>query len=904
MHLWQKIKSRWPWSRQQTREADLDRELRTHIELETEEQAEAGLSTEEAHYAARRALGNTTQIKEDVRAMWGFLWLETLLQDLRYGLRQLRRNPGFTAVAVITLALGIGANTAIFSVINAVMLNVLPVSHPNQLVLLRWESPHMVTDYFPYPTFDQLREHNSVFSEMFAFHELQLATRLGDQSGLAEGSLVSSNYFSALGIKAAAGRTFTAEADRTPGGAPFAVISYRYWKRQFGLDPAAIGKLIKLNGAPFTIIGVTTPGFFGVTVGDSRDIWIPITMQAQVMDGRSLLNDTKSWWLRMMARRKAGISESKALAGINVAYQEIARRQAGARLASESDQELAHEKIALVPASKGLSGLRSRFSAPLLILMALVGVLLLIACANIASLALARATARQKEMAVRAALGAGRMRLMRQLFTESLLLAAFGGIAGFLLADWGDNLLLKLLSGAGTPAALNLYPDAKVFAFVACIAVATAILSGIAPAWKAAHVSLNAALKASARTVAGGSGNKRSRLGLRKLMVASEVAMSLLLLVSAGMLVRSLEKLKEVNPGFDENNVLLVSVDPTLIGYRGTRLMNLYGQLADNIEAVPGVRSASLAALPPMSGAQWRTGVFVQGRVPGPHENTTALMNLIGPSFFKTMGIALLRGRDFTLRDNADAPEVAITNKAMARFYFGDESPIGKRLSFRGPGRGELEIVGVAQDTKYNGLRAPPPRVIYLPYLQTPAASLPFGMTLEIRTAGNPESYAGAIRQAIRGVSRELPILGFTTVAEQVNRSLGEERLVAELSSFFGLLALILASVGLYGVMTYAVTQRTGEIGIRMALGAQRSDVLWMVLREALQLVALGAGLGVPIALVFTRIISSQFYGITPYDPVAVCVATAVLAAIAAIASYIPARRATKVDPMVALRHE
>ncbi|MGH9403966.1 MAG: FtsX-like permease family protein [Terriglobia bacterium] len=519
-------------------------------------------------------------------------------------------------------------------------------------------------------------------------------------------------------------------------------------------------------------------------------------------------------------------------------------------------------------------------------------------------MALARATARQKEMAVRAALGAGRVRLMRQLFTESLLLAALGGIAGFLLAEWGDDLLLKLLSGAGTPAALNLYPDAKVFGFAACIAAATAILSGSAPAWKSAHVSLNAALKAGARTVGGGGGNNRSHLGLRKLMVASEVAMSLLLLVSAGMLVRSLEKLKEVNHGFNKNNVLLVPVDPTLIGYRGTRLMNLYGQLADGIEAVPGVRSASLAALPPMSGAHWKTGVFVQGRIPGPHENTTALMNLIGPGFFKTLGIALLRGRDFTLRDNADAPEVAIISKTMARFYFGDGSPIGKRLSFRGPGRGEIEIVGVVQDTKYNGLRETPPRVIYLPYLQTPPASLPFGMTLEIRTAGNPESYAGAIRQAIRGVGRELPIMGFTTVAEQVNTSLGEERLVAELSSFFGLLALILASVGLYGVMTYAVTRRTGEIGIRMALGAQRADVLWMVLREALQLVALGAGLGVPVALVFAWIISSQFYGITPYDPVAVCVATAMLAAIAAIASYIPARRATKVDPMVALRQE
>lgn len=380
--------------------------------------------------------------------------------------------------------------------------------------------------------------------------------------------------------------------------------------------------------------------------------------------------------------------------------------------------------------------------------------------------------------------------------------------------------------------------------------------------------------------------------------------MSLLLLVGAAMLARSLQKLKDVDPGFNQNNVLLVEVDPTLEGYRGTRLTDLYQQLMETIRTTPGVRSASLSALPPMTDAEWRTGVFVHGRIPAPHENTTALMNMIGPDFFKTLSIPLLQGRDFTLRDDATAPQVAIINETMAKFYFGHDSPVGKRLSFRGPESGEIEIIGVAQDIKYRNLREATPHMIYVPSLQTPPTSLPFGMTLEVHTAGNPANDAGAIRETIRGVAKNLPILGFMTLTEQVNRSLGQERLVAELSTFFSLLALLLASIGLYGVMTYTVTRRTGEIGIRMALGAQRSDVLRMVFREALQLLAMGTACGVPLALAFARLISSQLYGIAPYDPWAVCGAITLLMGVATTASYIPARRATRVDPIVALRYE
>jgi predicted permease len=827
-----------------------------------------------------------------------------LLQDARFGIRMLARSPGFTAVAVTTLALGIGANTAIFSLIDAILLKTLPVSHPEQLVLLRWESPQAKTDYLPYPTFAQLRDSSHVFAGVFAFYNLGIATAVDGTPGMAAGQLVSGSYFSVLGVQAIAGRTFTSEEDRVPGGDPVAVISYRYWKRQFALNPAAVGKSITLNGHPFTIIGVTGPGFDGITVGDTREIWVPMMMQAQVMDGRSLLNDPKGWFFQIMARHKQGVGLEQATASLNLAYQQIARQEAGGRLTPEMERDLANQKIVLLPASRGLSDLRERFTQPLLVLMALVGLVLLIACANVSSLLLARASARQKEIAVRAALGAGRVRLIRQLLTESLLLAALGGLVGLLFAHFGEDLLLALPLTNGRPLVITLGPDGTILIFTASVALMAAFLFGSAPAWNAARVELNAALNANTRSVVTGGGNHQSRWGLRKLVVIGEVGLSLLLLAGAGMLVRSLLKLRDVNPGFNQDRVLLLWVDPTLVGYRGNRLLNLYKQFADAIATLPGVRSVSLSAVPPMSYRQWRTGVFVQGHLPGTNEDTTTPWNLISPDFFRTLEIPLLQGRDFTPRDGPTAPKAAIINEAMARFYFGNDSAVGKRLSFISPEGGEIEIVGVVADTKYGSLREATPHMLYLPYFQPPSGSLGFGITLEIRTTGNPESVAGAVRQALRGVEGDVPILAFTTLAEEVNNSLAQERMVAGLSSFFGLLALVLASVGLYGVMAYTVAGRTGEIGIRMALGARRPEVLWMVLQESLEHVAMGVVLGVPLAFAFARLISSQLYGITNGDPLTICAAMALQASTAAVASYIPARRAAKVDPIVALRNE
>jgi predicted permease len=892
-------------TRRKRSQRDFAEELRAHLALEADRLREVGMSEEEAIAAARCNLGNMTRIRERFYEAHRWLWLDDLIQDLRYGSRQLRRNPGFTAVAVLTLALGIGANSAIFSAIDAVLLKFLPVPHPEQLVLLRWQSPHEATDYLPYPMFDQFREHSQVFSGVTAFHNLDLATRVDREQALAAGQLVSGNYFSVLGVKPIMGRTFTSEDDGAPGADPFVVISYRYWENQFGRSPGAVGSSIELNGVPFTIIGVMPRTFFGVRVGDSIDVWIPMMMQPEVMDGKSVLDDPNSWQLQVMARRKPSATEQQTLAAINVLYQRYVRQQAGSRLSAQAEHDLRNERIALLPAGRGLSTLRDRLSRPLIVLMALVGLVLLVACANIASLILARATVRRRELAVRVAIGAGRLRMLRQLLTESLLLAVLGGAASLLFARWGEALLLALLSDAGTPVPINLHLDSAVLIFTACVALLTGILFGIAPAWQAACVDPGSVMKASVRGLAAAASDAaRSRWELRKLMVMGEVATALLLLGGAGMLVRSLQKLKEVDPGFDPNGVLTVSIDPTLAGYRGNRLMNFYRQVMNAVRALPGVRSASLSALPPITRAQWRSGVFIQGHIPGPHEPTTADLDFVGPRYFHTLRIPLLQGREFTLRDNAAAPKVAIINQAMARYYFGNQSALGKRLSFINPEHGEIEVIGVARNSKYNSLRETAPHMMYVSYLQTPPASLTYGMTLEIRTAGNPGAAVGAARQAIRAIDGKVPILGFSTLARRVSESLAQERLVARISTAFGVLALLLACMGLYGVMTFTVARRTGEIGIRMALGAGQTQVLWMVLCEALELVATGAALGVPLVIAFACLISSQLYGISPADPLTIFGATALLAGVALLASYIPARRAARVDPIVALRHE
>ncbi|PYV03731.1 MAG: hypothetical protein DMG26_08875 [Acidobacteria bacterium] len=833
--------------------------------------------------------------------------MTALWQDLRYGLRMLARSPGFAFVVVLSLALGIGANTAIFGLIDAALLKMLPVKDPEQLVHFTWVSADGSEDSFSFPTFKQLRDRNQVFAGVVAFRELpDVDFEVDGAAGLAKGQVVSGNYYSVLGVNAMLGRTITPEDDRVAGAGPVAVISYDYWVKRFNRDPRAVGKKITVNGSPFTVLGVTPPEFFGLQPGERIDVSMPLSMVTQVWPDwaaagtpYSVLSAPFRNWLHLMARLKPGVSEDRALANVQPIFRQAAREAAeGLAGLPWLRQGFLQMKVQLEPGNRGLAALRQQFSKPLLVLMTVVGLLLLIACANVASLLLARASARQREIALRMALGAGRRRLVRQLMTESVLLALCGGALGLLFAFWGSSGLLALMSNSPTPVALNVQPDARVLAFTALVSLSTAVLFGLAPAWRATRLDLTPALKEGARSL----GSARSS-NLGKALVVSQVALSLVLLIGATLLVRSLQKLRDFYPGFDKQNVVLLSVNPSLVGYGGSRLTRLYQDLLDQIKAVPGVRAISFSLHSPMSQHFSFTVPTVQGYTPRPGENTPVSVNIIGPEYFKTLRTPVLLGREFTEADREGAPKVAVINEAMARYFFGDSNPLGRRFSIPGY-KGDaspLEIVGVVQDAKFHSLREPSPPAIYVPFFQAPESG---EMTFEVRTITNPASVAAAARRVIQQADSRLPVFEVKTLTQQVDESLVQELLVASLSSLFGALALLLASIGLYGLMAYAVSRRTSEIGIRMALGAERSDVRQMVLGEATRLVLTGIGIGLPLALAGARFLSSMLFALSPADPLTISAATLILLAVAAVASFVPARRASLVDPMVALRCE
>lgn len=834
--------------------------------------------------------------------------MTTLVQDLRYGLRQLRRNPGFTAVVIFSLALGIGANTAIFSLIDAALLRMLPVADPARLVTIGCSSDNA----FAYPAFLQLRDRNQVFSGVLAFRTLgDFDFEVDGRGGLAKGQVVSGNYFSVLGVKPILGRVITPEDDKVADGAPVAVISYVYWVERFNRDPSAVGKRIVLNGSPFTIVGVTPPEFFGLEPGHPIDVSVPLTMVTQVSSGWAaagtpyfVLSAPFRNWLYLMARLKPGITEQRALANAEPIYRQ-ANREAAAGLAGlpfdspQHRQMFLRSSLHLEPGGRGLAALREQFSKPLLVLMAVVALLLLIACANVANLTLARARAREREVAVRIALGAGRLRLIRQLITESLLLALAGGAAGLLLARWASGGLLALMSRSASPVSLSVHPDARVLGFTALVSLLTVLLFGIAPALRATRPHLAPALKESGRNF-GGMG-ARSSWG--KALVTAQVALSIVLLIGAGLLVRSLEKLQNFYPGFSAQHVLLASINPSLVGYQEPQVVTLYQQLLENIKSLPGVRSASFSDFSPLGARFSFTLPTVEGYRPRAGENDPVMINVIGPGYFKTLETPLVLGREFNDADLAGAPKVAVINQAMAHYYFGDANPIGRRFSLPG-WRGDsswLTIVGVIQDAKYHSLREQTSRQAYIPFFQSPESG---SMTLEVRALTDAASVSAAVHRIIQEADSRLPIFDVKTLTEQVNESVVQERLVASLSSLFGSLALLMAAIGLYGTMAYVVSRRTNEIGIRIALGAQRRQILGMVMREALLLVIVGVAIGIPVALGFGRLISSMLYDLKPTDPWILTAAASVMTAVAALAGYLPAYRASRVDPMVALRHE
>jgi predicted permease len=830
-----------------------------------------------------------------------------LLQDLRYALRTLRKSPLFTIVAVLSLALGIGANTAIFTLIHQLILELLPVKHPEELVLLTGRGEHYGnntgSNAISYPMYQDIRDKNQVFSGMFCKYGTTLSLSFEGRTELVSGELVSGNYFPVLGVGAAVGRVFTASDDLIQGGHPLAVLSYGFWKTRFGGSRNVIGTRILVDGYPLTIVGVSQAGFDGVEVGTSPQIRIPMMMKKEVTSGLAYsLNDRRGRFAQVLGRLKPGMTIETARAGLQPLFHQILQMEVQekdfAKTTESTRQQFLRMWMDVLPASKGRSDLRRQFTNPLWALMAIVGLVLLIACSNVANLLIARATARQKEIAVRLALGASRRRLVCQLLEESVLLSAAGGLAGLGLAVWMDRTLIGFLPLGVTPLTVSSVPDDRVLAFTFAVAVLTGLVFGLAPALQATRPELAGTLKDQAGSVVGG-----AAVGLRKSLVVAQVSLSLLLLIGAGLFIQSLRNLRDLNPGFHTGNLLTFAMDPTLNGYQPERSLQFYRQLTERMNALPGVKSAALAVVQILDGNEWDSVVTVEGYTAKQGEWVDPHMQFVSPRFFETMGIPVLLGRDFRTQDDKGAPMVAIVNEKFARRYFGGANAIGRHVGMGGnPGaKTDIEIVGVVKDTRYESLRDEIPYELYLAYRQMPFVN---GMTAYLRTEADPENMFSLLRRTVREVDSNVPVYRMRTLEQQLDKSLMSERLLATLSAIFGCLATLLAAVGLYGVMAYMVARRTREIGIRMALGASSGSVVWLVMREVLLLAVVGLAIGLPAAWALTRLVETQLFGIQPADPLTMTVAAIGIASVATLAGYFPARRATGIDPMQALRWE
>ena len=830
-----------------------------------------------------------------------------LAQDLRYAARTFKKSPVFVVVAVLSLALGIGANTAIFTLVDQILLRLLPVKDPQQLVLLWGRGQHYGSNNgrykLSYPMYEDFRDHNQVFSGMFCRWETSMSVSAGGRTEHLDGELVSGTYFQVLGVGAALGRVFTPDDDRTPGGHPVAVLSHRYWTARFAGDPNVIGTRLLVNGYPLTVIGVSQAGFDGTDPGTAPAIRVPVMMKAQ-MDQLNFytLKSRRGRWVNVFGRLKPGVTMEQAKASLQPFFHLLLEMEVQekefARAAPETKRRFLSMWMDVLPASKGDSELRRQFSSALVVLMSIVGLVLLIACANVANLLIARATARQKEIAVRLALGASRSRIIRQLLVESVTLALTGGAAGIALAIWMDRGLLKFLPTRDTPLTISTMPDWRILLFTLGVSLLTGVVFGLVPALQSTRPQLAGTLKDQVGSIAGG-----TAVGLRKALVAAQVTLSLLLLIGAGLFIRSLSNLRQLDPGFRTANLLEFAIDPTLNGYPQARSLDFYRQLQESLEGIPGVQSASLAIVPVLTGNEWDNTMAVEGFVNKPAEAPDPHMNFVSPDHFKTMNIPILIGRDFRITDAVGAPQVCIVNERFAKKYFKDGNAVGRHLGNGGdPGsKLDIEIVGVVRDTKYESLRDEVPEEVYRPYRQMGFA---LGMYAYVRTAQPPEQVFPMIRRTVNGLDANLPVFEMKTIERQMEESLITERLVATLSTGFGLLATLLAAIGLYGVMAYMVAQRTREIGVRMALGAARSDVVWLVMKEVLLLVAIGICVGVPAAWGLTRLVKSQLYGIQPNDTATLVLAALGIALVALLSGYVPARRATAVDPMRALRWE
>jgi len=887
---------------------ELEEEMRLHQELREQEHLGAGMSAEEAHYTARRHFGNATLTQERSRDMWGWSWLENAMQDVRYGLRQLRRSPGFTAVAVLTLALGIGANTAIFTLIDAVMLRSLPVANPGQLYRLGDNNNCCVMIgtqnggsfvLYSYPLYEHLRDDTTDFSEVAAFQPFlsDLSVRRSGVASAAEpykGEFVSGNYFTMFGVGAIAGRALSSSDDKS-GAPPAAVMSYHTWQTHFGGDPSVIGATFTINTVPYTVVGVTPPGFYGDTLrSDPPDFWLPLAA-----DPDRWLFSAEPEWLYLIGRLRPGVAPERVQAQLTGELQQWL----GSRpeVIPERDRgDIAKQHIHLTPAPSGVDQMQTDYAAALRLLVTIAALVLLIACANIANLLLARGAADRSASALRLALGAPRARLIRQKLTETILLAVAGGAAGLYVAYAGTRTILLLAFRGAHYIPISPKPSLPVLGFAFFLALVTGVVFGAAPAWIGSRADPADALRGAGRST----GDRTSVV--QKPLIILQVAFSIVLLIGAGLVTQSLRNLEYQHFGFVTEGRLIVNIAPSLAGYTPDKLDGLYQRLEEALPRIPRVLSASLSWYSPLGGNNANEGVYIHGKPPD-YRWTAPSWDRVGPHYFETIGTRLLRGRAIEERDTPAAQRIAVINETFARRFFPKEDPIGQHLGMGDASHsGDYEIVGIVEDAKYQDTRGPAYATFFLPLLQTPPGEPLRGWVgaIELYVAGKPEDLEPFVRKTVAGIDPNLTILRVQSFAEQVNLNFNQDRLIARLTELFGLLALILACVGLYGVTAYAVERRTNEIGIRMALGAGRRNVLGLVLGSALTQLGLGLAIGIPAALAGGRLLAGQLYGVKSYDPMILGLAAVVLAACAALAASVPARRATKVDPMVALRHE
>lgn len=831
------------------------------------------------------------------------------LFDLRFALRSLRRSPLFTLVAVASLALGIGANTAIFTLIDQLMLRLLPVAQPEQLVMIWSTGPHIGNNRGPrmasYPMYQDFQKKAQAFSSVFCRRGVAVSLSFSGQTERVNAELVSGNYFQALGVRPAIGRVFSPEEDdRVYKGHPSVVLGYDYWVTRFAADPKVIGQKLLVNNYPMTIVGVSAQGFTGLDPARSEQIRIPIQMKPLMTPGWDAIGDRRSQWIQMFARMKPGFTVKSAQASLQPLFiqtlrEELTRPEMKDISNYNRDRFLAR-KILMEPAGNGYSQMRRDYATALTVLMCMVALVLLIACFNVANLMIARAISRQKEVAVRLAVGASRWQLLRQLLIESLVLSLAGGVVGLFLSVAIIRGLLHFLPGDSGTLLLRAEPDLRILAFNGSLALLTGVLFGLAPALQSLKVDLWNTLKDVVGAVSGGGASVK----LRKTLVTAQVAFSFLLLVGSGLFVRTLANLKQTNAGFqDIDNLVTFQVDPALNGYSVTRLQAFYRQLLDNVRATPGVKSAGFSMVSVLSGDEWDSTMSVEGHKNRDNEDNQAFMNGLSTDYWKTMGVPLLAGRDFHDGDAGKKTTVAIVNRKFATHFFGDKSPLGRHVGFGdGPkSKLDIEIVGVAEDSLYEGPREGVHRQVFVPLAQ---ADYPASVTFYVRTSMDSNSMFTALRRKVRELDGAMPVYEMKTLQRQLDETLSTEHLIAVLSAAFGLLATVLAALGLYGVMAFMVARRTKEIGLRMALGAPQAQVVWMVMRETLVLVAAGLALGIPAALALSKYVSTQLFGVKTTDITSAVAALVILALVAAGAGFLPARRASTIDPIQALRYE